>query len=364
MKPYQYLYNIIYYRLELALAKSKGKVALMDLAQIPGADGWDVDKWMYYLDAMGIMFVNSMEEGKRGETSNFNQFQSIDLTMGNFIQTHVALLEQIESKIGHLSGVSKQREGQTQASELVGNVERSISQSSHITEIWFYQHNEVKRRVLEALLDTARLAWKTGKKINYVTDDLGRMLLDVDGNDFSGTQHGVFVSNTLDDAQALESAKQLLQAGIQADKVSLSEAVTVLQSKSLSQIRIKLEEGEEKRQQQAQQSQEQQLKSAESINQAQIQDKQEDRNLTRENNIRDNETKLAIAFKPEDADIEDNSLDHQKLSLQEKQHNDKMRLEDKKLQQNADKAAQDLGLKKKEIAIKEKIASKPAPSTK
>ena len=53
MKPYQYLYNIVYYRTELALAKSKGKVALMDIAQIPSSEGWDVSKWMYYLDSVG-----------------------------------------------------------------------------------------------------------------------------------------------------------------------------------------------------------------------------------------------------------------------------------------------------------------------
>ena len=35
MKPYQYMYNILMYRTELAFAKSKGKLAVMDIAQIP-----------------------------------------------------------------------------------------------------------------------------------------------------------------------------------------------------------------------------------------------------------------------------------------------------------------------------------------
>lgn len=364
MKPYQYLYNIIYYRLELALAKSKGKVALMDVAQIPGGDDWDVDKWMYYLDAMGVMFINSMEEGKRGEHSTFNQFQSVDLTMGNYIQTHIALLSQIEDKMGQLSGVSRQREGQTQASELVGNVERSISQSSHITEIWFYQHNEVKRRVMEAMLDTARLAWRTGKKVNFVTDDLGRKLLEVDGSEFASTQHGVHVGNTAKDNQALESTRSLLQAGIQGDKISLSEAVSVLQSDSISDIRMALLEGEEKQQERQEQMNKVQSESAEKMQQAQIADKEADRNLEREKNIRDNETKLAIAFKPEQPQMEDNSLDTQKLNLDKKKHDDKIALDNKKLKQDADKYSQDLGLKKQELEIKKKMANKPTPKSK
>lgn len=358
MKAYQYLYNITFYRLELAFAKTKGKVALMDVAQIPGGEGWDVDKWMYYLDAMGIMFINSAEEGNRGQTSNFNQFQSIDLTMGNYIQTHIALLSQIEDKVGQLSGVSRQREGQTQASELVGNVERSISQSSHITEIWFYQHNEVKRRVLESLVDTARIAWRKGKKINFVTDDLGRMLLSIDGLEFSNTQYGVHVGNTAKDTKALESAKSLLQAGIQADKVALSEAIGVLNSDSLSEIRVELESGEERRAQQTQESQKSQQESQEKISQMGMQDKQAERDLKRENNVRDNETKLAIAFKPEDQEFQDNSSEERKLEMGDRHHNDKINLAREQNNETKRKNLEDLGIKKKELKIKEKMANK------
>ena len=374
MKPYQYLYNIIFYRLELALAKSKGKVALMDVAQIPGSEGWDVDKWMYYLDAMGIMFINSAEEGNRGQQSNFNQFQSIDLTMGNYIQTHIALLSQIEDKIGQLAGVSRQREGQTMASELVGNVERSISQSSHITEIWFYQHNEVKRRVVEALVDVARIAWRKGKKINFVTDDLGRTLLNIDGTEFSNTQYGVHVGNTAKDTKALETARQLLQSGIQSDKISLSEAIGVLNSDSLSEIRVELEEGEERVQKRQQEQQQQQLQSQEKIAQGQQEAQKQaaetifandeaERDIKRENNIRDNETKLSIAFKPEGPGVEDNSLDIEKLSQNERQHRDKIRISDVQVQETIRKNKEAEAIKREDLKIKKKAANnRPKPA--
>lgn len=364
MKPYQYLYNITFYRLELAMAKTKGKVALMDVSQIPGGENWDTDKWMYYLDAMGIMFINSMEEGKRGEKSTFNQFQSIDLTMGNYIQTHIAILSQLEDKMGQLSGVSRQREGQTQASELVGNVERSISQSSHITEVWFYNHNEVKRRVMEAMLDTARIAWRKGKKINYVTDDLGRHLLQVNGSEFASTQHGISISNTAKDNKAIETARSLLQAGLQSDKIQLSEAVTVLQSDSLSDIRMELLEGERRKAEEQRQVQEAQTKSAEQINQAQIQDKQADRDLEREKNIRDNETKLAIAFKSDSPELQDNSLEIEKLNLEKEKHKDKIELDKEKLRKDVEQNVAALGLKKQELKIKEKAANKPTNNSK
>lgn len=362
MKPYQYMNNISHYRLELGMAKDKGKVAVMDIAQIPGAEGWDTDKWMYYLDAMGVMFINSMEEGKRGQQSSFNQFQSIDLSMGNYIQTHIGIIESIEQKLGELSGVSRQRMGQVQTSELVGNVERSISQSSAITEVWFYQHNEVKRRVLEGILDTARIAWRKGKKINFVSDDLSRTMLSVD-EDFANTQYGVFIGNTAKDNKNLAEAKSLLQAAIQSDKVRLSEAVSVLNSESLVDIRKQLEFGEEQQQQRLQQSEEANRKTQESIAKQAAETERLKMEQQDRLNQRDNDTKLQIAFKSETPQIEDNSMENIKLDLERQKHFDNIRLQERKLQDERDKTVKELGLKKEEIAVK-KIAATNKPKTK
>ncbi len=362
-KPYQYLNNVSHYRLELGMAKDKGKVAVMDVAQIPGSEGWDTDKWMYYLDAMGVMFINSAEEGKRGQTSNFNQFQSIDLSTQTYIQTHIGIIESIESKLGELSGVSRQRMGQVQTSELVGNVERSISQSSAITEVWFYQHNEVKRRVLEAMLDTARIAWRKGKKINFVTDDLSRQMLRV-GDEFSNTQHGVFIGNTSKDNKNLAEAKSLLQAAMQGDKVKFSEAVTVLNSDSLVDIRKALETGEEAKEQRETAAQQSAQKSQESIAAQAMEQRQMDMQQEDMLNKRDNDTKLQIAFKDEQGtEAVDNSLDHSKLDLERQKHFDDMRLKERIREDNRSKTVSELGLKKEEIAVKRTAANnKPSPT--
>lgn len=359
MKPYQYLYDIIYYRLELALAKTKGKVALMDVAQIPGSEGWDVDKWMYYLDAMGIMFVNSMEEGNRGQTSNFNQFQSIDLTMGNYIQTHVALLEQIKAEVGELSGVTRQRLGQVQTSESVGGVERAVSQSSAITEIWFYQHNEVKRRVLESVLDVAKIAYRNGKKINYIADDMSRHLINVSDLEFATTQTGVFIGNTSKDNQRLSDAKQLLHAAMQGDKVKMSEAISVLNSDSLVDIRKELEKGEAAQEQRAQQEQQ----SAQQMQQQQIQAAQQEKQaeMAHEDklNMRDNDTKLQIAFSKNNEggeQPEDKSLEYAKLDADRQKAMDEAAFKERQRQDQVNQFEKELGLKKKDLEIKEKQA--------
>jgi len=49
-------------------------------------------------------------------------------------------MDKIEQLAGTISGITDQREGAITSSELVGNVERSVTQSSHITEPLFWQH--------------------------------------------------------------------------------------------------------------------------------------------------------------------------------------------------------------------------------
>ena len=58
MKPLQYMYIVLWYRLELAMARDKGKVPVIDVTQIPKSMGIDVNKWMHYLGALGVAFIN------------------------------------------------------------------------------------------------------------------------------------------------------------------------------------------------------------------------------------------------------------------------------------------------------------------
>lgn len=376
MKTYQYLYNVIYYRLELALAKSKGKAAIMDIAQIPTSEGWDVAKWMYYLDALGIMFVNSFEEGKRGtqfqgQKPSFNQFQAIDLTLGDIVNQCVSLLDKIEEKIGELSGVSRQRQGQINTSELVGNTERAVLQSSHVTEYYFYMHNEVKRRTLTALLECAKIAWRDGKKIQYIEDDLARTFYEIDGPTFENSEYGVFVSNSARDGKIMDSLKGLMNTALQSDKVTLSDVVSILKSDSITEVEHRIRGGEERREQQQQQQQQQEQQ----LEQQKVGDLQQARDFQAEQNQLDRDNKVKVATisalgaasvgskeedinqngEPDALEVAQHMLKVQDLGLKAKESEAYVNLEkDKSNKQDAQAKAQ-VALKHKELASKEKL---------
>jgi len=378
MKPYQYLYNIIMYRLELAFASDMGKIMLMDLAQIPRSEGMDLEKWMYYLKSMKIAFINSHEEGKKGsrtgQTSNFNQFQSIDLTLGNYIQQHINTLEYIKQQIAFLSGISPQRLSQVGGGDGLGVTQQAIQQSAFITEYWFESHNEVKRRVYTSLIECAKIAWREGKKVQYVLDDLGIELLSIDGPEFENTEFGVFVSNSSKDQQIFETVKGLFQTALQSDKASLSDIAKVLSLESTQDMIRMLETKEEQmveRQQQAAQSQqehEKELVAMESQrHQEELAERQADRDLKQYEIDSNNATKLevatisALSFS-EDKDTDSNGIpdvmEVSRLALDEKDLASKSFMEQSKLIHDKEKNDKQISLKEKEIKAKQDIEEK------
>lgn len=257
MKPLQYMYIVLWYRLELAMARDKGKVVTMDITQIPKSMNIDVAKWMHYLSALGVNFVNPYEEGwdipgrEGGKPSQFNQISALDLTMANTIDQYINLMDKIESMLSEISGVSKQREGSISSNELVGNVERSVIQSAHITEPWFWVHNQVKKECLTMLLDTAKHAWKDNKtSIQYVLDDATRAFLTL-SDDFFYEDMDIFVEDTTKNQQQIEALKNLMQPAMQ-NGASLLDIAEIITMDNVTMIRSKLEEIEQKRMEQQQ----------------------------------------------------------------------------------------------------------------
>lgn len=281
MKPLQYMYIVVWYRLELALSRDKGKVAVMDITQIPKSMNIDVNKWMHYLSALGVAFINPYDEGwdipgrEGGKPSPFNQLSSWDLTMSNVIAEYIQLMQKIEDMVAKLTGITPQRQGQIAASELVGNTNTAVSMSYHITEPWFWNHNQVKRRVLTMLLNTSKAAWKDSKRyLNYILDDATRAFVQLSDN-FFYEDMDIFVDDSTKNQQYIDQLKQLLQPAMQ-NGASLLDIAEIITLDNMSMIKNRLEEIEQKRMEQMQQQQQAEQQAQQQIAEQQNQLKEEE----------------------------------------------------------------------------------------
>lgn len=308
LKPLQYMYIVLWYRLELAIARDKGKVINMDITQIPKSMGISPAKWMHYLSSVGVNFINPYEEGwaipgrEGGKPAQFNQMTSLDLTMSNVIAEYIQLMDKIEELAGTISGITQQREGAVSSSEMVGNVERSVVQSSHITEPLFWVHNQCKRRVLNMLLNTAKGAWEeTGKqKLQYIFDNGERAFLDITPK-FYYEDMDVFVSDTSKDLENIQKLQQLIQPAMQ-NGASLLEAAEILTNDNFNIIKQKLKDMQTRQEQMQQQQQEAEAQQQQQLQQMQNEAKQQElmlqeaqMDLQRYQIDQDNQTKIAVA---------------------------------------------------------------------
>lgn len=403
MKPLQYMYIVIWYRLELAMARDKGKVVTMDITQIPKSMNIDVAKWMHYLGALGVNFVNPYEEGwdipgrEGGKPSQFNQITALDLTMANTIDQYINLMDKIESMVSEITGVTKQREGAISSNELVGNVERSVVQSAHITEPLFWVHNQVKKEVLSMLLNTAKFAWKDSDKrcVHYVLDDATRAFLTL-SDDFFYEDMDIFLDDSTKNQQQLEALKQLMQPAMQ-NGASLLDIAEIITMDNINMIKNRLEDIEQKRMEQQQALEEQQAQREQQMIQMQNEVKEEElmikeaeMDLEKYKIDADNATKITVAQLNayrglEDQDQNDNNIpDTMEIAAQalaerkqaseeagkQFEFNAKLReqqmkekIEDKKIQLEREKltAAERLQKQKDEAAMqREKLKAKTA----
>lgn len=368
LKPLQYMYIVLWYRLELAMARDKGKIPVVDVTQIPKDMGIDINKWMHYLSALGVMFINPYEEGwdipgrEGGKPATFNQFTALDLTMANVIDQYINLMMKIEDMASEITGVSKQREGAISSNELVGNVERSVIQSAHITEPWFWIHNQVKKEVLTMLLNTSKEAWKGNKRcLHYILDDATRAFLTL-SDDFFYEDMDVFVDDSTKNQQQIEALRNLMQPAMQ-NGASLLDIAEIITMDNVNMIKNRLEEIEQKRMEQQQameeaqaQREQQAIQMQNEIKEEELMIKEAEMDLKKYEIDQNNQTKIIVAQLnayrgSENQDVDGNGIpDVVEIG--------KQALEQQKI--NSDAAAKQLELnnKRRETEMKREIENK------
>lgn len=368
MKRYNYFYDVIHDRLNKIMARNWGKLLRLDLAKVPKK--WDIEKWMYYAKVNGIAVEDSFKEGNIGAASgklagalNNSSSGVIDAEFGNSIQSQINLLEFIKMEMSEVVGITRQREGQISNRETVGGVERATLQSSHITEWLFVIHDDVKRRVLECFLETAKIAFKgRSKKFPYILSDGSMKIMDVDGDEFAEADYGLVVDNSQGTQELAQKLDMLAQAALQNQTLSFSTIMRLYNSSSLAEKQRLVERDEQAIQERNAQAQQQQLQSQQQMVQLENEQRLAEMQQKEQANIRDNETKIIVAqiqANSKEDGISEPETDDDRANLKEKirEFDEKMRLEKEKLSFEREKHSDDVRIKEKSLKKNKNINS-------
>ncbi len=301
LKPYQIAYNI-FSNLAVGVAQmNNGKFLLMNMRLLPKTKDWGgeeaLDKVMSIARELKIVPMDDSNSNIGMGTGQPYPGTIIDLDETERIARLLNFANIFEENGFRQVGINQQRQGQTQASETAQGVQIAVSNSYAITEPYFENFYNYKKRKLQALLDIAQYcASKTKGDITqtYTTSDLGRAFIKITGTELFLRNMGVNIDNASDTAEQLKMAQELIIKNNQTG-VPLSGLLSVISLKSMADIKKSVESLEEKaaREVQAQREHEKELQTqALEAKQAEI-DKQNA--FEAQQNQLDRENKLQLA---------------------------------------------------------------------
>ena len=282
MKPLAYSYDIAYYKRELAIATYKGSFTALNSSLVPS--GWDPKEWMRYVTINKFAWLDPTNEILKGPSQGksagaFNTLTAQQIQVGdpNEIGMYTNLMLDIENTLGKVAGVTGAREGQIQNREAVGNVEREVAQTNHITEKWFAIDNNFRKRVLTKFLEACKYAYKKNpKKGQFLLDDMSQVMVN-NFDEFVATEYDIHMSNSSTDTQLYNDLRALAQAAIQNGQATIADLAAISQSESVQEVARRLDESARKIKEQNDAMQEKQLAAQQENAKLAMQEQQETR---------------------------------------------------------------------------------------
>lgn len=364
IKHYDYLYNVILFKIESLISSDRGKILGLNSSMIPTKSAKiSLDQWFYYTFENQLALLNPNEEGMR-QSDITQSIKEIDLSLISDIKKYVELADYIERRCGESVGITKQIEGQIGNDEAVRNTQQAIIQSANILEPYFDMHNIVKRNVLQALVEVAKVAYSTyqPKYLTYVLDDFSQRIIQMDYDLLDNSSYGVFVSNSMKSDEALQMVRQLAHAAMQNQAIEMSDIMKVMRSESITEAENLLKKSEKERREFAQQQQEAEQQAQKELQQSQQEFEKEKMYMEHQFRMEEIEKKgelelqkqtiLSIGFNEDkdldkdgtpdvlevakfgvDAEIKQRNIELQeaKLEQQKKEHEDNLKRQDRKL---------------------------------
>lgn len=232
--PYQALINIYYYRMELIIAKNKEKMMLMPVGLIPDSNGWTEDKFLYFMETLGIAFF---DETKPNAQQILSALKSVDMSLGNYIEQMRNLITSIKNEAWDTIGMNRQRFGDINTSDGKATAEQAQIRSAVISREMNRRFEKFEESDLQGLLEYSKVAWIDGKKGAYINSEGRKALFELDGVQHLDTDCSVFVVDSQEEQIKLNKAKEYAFGVAQKGGVPYSTVLEIIDANNMSKLK-------------------------------------------------------------------------------------------------------------------------------
>lgn len=226
LKGLQKLKDIALYNVQLEMSTAGTKGFIYDISQLP--EEWNIETALKYLKTTGIAFIDSKKDGY---PSNFNQFQSIDMTLSDSITRYIGVSQMVDAEMDAISGINEARQGIVKnASQAVGVTQSALMQSSMSTQSMFKLFNIFSNHTWTSIANLTRIAAKDAERFSPIIGDVGVDFinndLEIDLNDYD-----VFIESVPPVIEDTQMYHQLVQSALAAGSIDFRSAIKLLMEK-------------------------------------------------------------------------------------------------------------------------------------
>lgn len=269
LKPLQDLKDIVWYNVQKVMAQAGAKGIMFDVSQLP--EGVEMDQAIKYLKNIGVGLIDTKKDGI---PSNYNQFQSYDLTISDSIVRYIEIMQSVDLEMDAMSGINEARQGMVQgSSQAVGVTQSALFQSNLATAPLFKLFRIFASRCFNQQAKLVKIAWVGKEKFAPIIGDTGvdflKQDVELDLNDY-----GVFVEEVPPMLDDINSFREFILAALQSGSLDFVEAMKLMMEKDIKVAVRRFERVMKKKEQEAM-MQEQMMQQQQMEAQAELQAQQQ-----------------------------------------------------------------------------------------
>ncbi len=281
MKPFQIGYNIVNNQIADILVDELGTIIMLDQNTLPQhslGEDWgkgNLSKAYVAMKDFGILPLDTSISNTENAL-NFQHFQKLDLDQTNRLMSRIQLSNYFKQQAYEVIGVNPQRMGQQISTQTATGVEQAVNASYAQTETYFIQHCDyLMPRVHQMRTDLAQYYNSTtpSSRLTYITSADEKVNFEINGTDLLMRDLNIFCSTTANHRSVLEQLKQMAVQN-NTTGASIYDLGKVIQSESIAELNAAMKDSEQKQQAQKQQEMQQQQQQQEQQMQAMQQQEQ------------------------------------------------------------------------------------------
>ncbi len=250
IKSEQFLYNVLMNQVAYHLEREILPFVLMDVNLLPNDKDWggkkNLEKWIETAKKFGVVPADTSPSNTQGANAGGQLPKVIDLDLSQRIINRIDVATKVKYLALEKLGISPQRLGDVKASETATGINQAIAKSYTQTSSWFTEFFSCERDILKMQLDAAQMLQSKNSEItaSVTHSDMSNAFIKFNNNDFSLQDLHIEVSNSQEELRKIDLARKLAMDNTLQAKTS--DRLLMTSSHSMAEIveKIKMSEQE------------------------------------------------------------------------------------------------------------------------